>query len=685
MPRVENPNKHFENSKKRDGYSFLFNFHKTELSKKLTHVPKLKQVLNACDIKTINIKTFITDVNALLATPLDNTKQFDQLLAQNFILTFTLNLNLTQEEKIGFNSLLDQNQADLDTCLKSPIKSRFGSTNTRVDKLLKVKDLSKNYASFFTLKSLFTLKQLYIQDVYTFLDSLKNELAPPLPEPHKKKKSNSNTSDLETASETSDESVDRTTIEDLLDKSQKARAKHGQKLKKITQKKVESKKLEKFINTYHTKETNFRFYDSKPYPNILNPHINTNHTLKETIFKFELKEDLINKTPTPPKTATPPNQSYKTLTIPEKYIINQKKHLTNKFNLLLGSEKEFTITQTATGFNLKSWHLKRSHQQRPLGKGAYGEYHGDTFKNLNKEDVEFLILLPQISLENLDKILINPDLINIYFNQEDRPKIRLITDKAYARKKPHSTEKTSTNQLQFIKDIHSSDLFKKFGKGYTKPNFSKLLTTHNIIEVEEEIGFKHELPTPSKTYGIAPRARLDLYELSKKGPISFESLFNDLLKSFKLLHQLNIVHFDIKSDNVLHQNNTFKLTDFGNSSSNGSINRYKLNPSSNYHHAPESFSAGTINHLNDIWSFGLLLLEIVVDRSSYSDQLVRLLTSFQRYGYNERSAKTWNDFIEKLINDSRAIPKNFKPILTKMLEPNPSNRPNASELYHLLQ
>ena len=82
------------------------------------------------------------------------------------------------------------------------------------------------------------------------------------------------------------------------------------------------------------------------------------------------------------------------------------------------------------------------------------------------------------------------------------------------------------------------------------------------------------------------------------------------LKGLKILHELNIVHRDMKSANIfLFANGQAKLGDFNVSKEN--INKMLLTQTGTpYYASPEVWKDQPYNHKSDIWSFGCIVYEL---------------------------------------------------------------------------
>ena len=163
----------------------------------------------------------------------------------------------------------------------------------------------------------------------------------------------------------------------------------------------------------------------------------------------------------------------------------------------------------------------------------------------------------------------------------------------------------------------------------------------NIIEINNIINCSSLLNTKVlyKIEELAENGELFnfIYECKKGFPEHISAkIFVEILKSVKIMHDNNIIHGDIKPENILLDNDfNIKLIDFGfssiiNEESNGIINNIE---GSDTYSSPERRRAnfeGYDGIKSDIFSLGVLLFVITVGRfpfnlCEYSDKRYRLI------------------------------------------------------------
>ena len=156
-------------------------------------------------------------------------------------------------------------------------------------------------------------------------------------------------------------------------------------------------------------------------------------------------------------------------------------------------------------------------------------------------------------------------------------------------------------------------------------------------------------------------------------------LFKDILNGLNYLHNNNIIHRDIKPDNILlDNNNNAKITDFGISAFYKNYNPYDQNDilfmkNSIVGHkdfiSPEIIRGQNYDFKCDIFSLGLTIFYLM----SFSLPFDSIIKS---------SIKVERHFNGNTINQIYNI--NLRNLVNRMLDVNPDNRPNAIQAYEEL-
>ncbi|RHZ87838.1 hypothetical protein Glove_29g164 [Diversispora epigaea] len=146
------------------------------------------------------------------------------------------------------------------------------------------------------------------------------------------------------------------------------------------------------------------------------------------------------------------------------------------------------------------------------------------------------------------------------------------------------------------------------------------------------------------------------------------SILLNIVYGLKNIHKMDLMHKDFHSGNIVNQNLTLSyITDFGLCkpvSENDPEKIYGVIP----YMAPETLSRGEYTQVSDIYSFGMVILEV--------------LTSYPPYYNIPHNENLAMDICKGLKPEIKCeIPQFFKEIIKKCLNFEPLNRPTAEELY----
>ena len=141
-----------------------------------------------------------------------------------------------------------------------------------------------------------------------------------------------------------------------------------------------------------------------------------------------------------------------------------------------------------------------------------------------------------------------------------------------------------------------------------------------------------------------------------------------LLQSIKFLHKNNIIHRDIKGNNILlNEKGKIQLCDFGTSTMYVS-NRNLKKAGSSYWMSPEMCKGNEYNFPTDIWSLGITCIELAEGNPPYSE--VKSLIAMKTIAKNPPQS----------LKNPEKFSKNFNNFISLCLKINPNERGNIDQL-----
>ena len=196
-------------------------------------------------------------------------------------------------------------------------------------------------------------------------------------------------------------------------------------------------------------------------------------------------------------------------------------------------------------------------------------------------------------------------------------------------------------------------------------NLMKNLNNSNILKLYEVIKTKTNLYLVLE---YCEQGDLTKYINSKNN--NYDSIYiYQLILALKYLYHKNILHRDIKPQNILIHNNVIKICDFGFATdlkNNDLLNTFCGSP---LYMAPEILKLGEYTDKSDIWSLGIIIYEILFKEHPYP-------------------CKNQQDLINTIKNTSNLIinvewiDEDLKYIIEKMLDKNPYTRINWKNIFN---
>ncbi|MFW1746075.1 protein kinase [Acinetobacter guillouiae] len=160
----------------------------------------------------------------------------------------------------------------------------------------------------------------------------------------------------------------------------------------------------------------------------------------------------------------------------------------------------------------------------------------------------------------------------------------------------------------------------------------------------------------STSYYVMERAQESLKSYLSQGRISTQlalKFFKDLLRGLSCFHskEFNLIHRDLKPDNLLIESGCLKIGDFGSVKQLNSSNKSFVSKHSILYRPPESFGCqGFFDKKSDIYQAGIILAELL--GCSLSTDGENYLSRRERAKYDSLSTQTEKAiFVDRVIEN----------------------------------
>lgn len=153
--------------------------------------------------------------------------------------------------------------------------------------------------------------------------------------------------------------------------------------------------------------------------------------------------------------------------------------------------------------------------------------------------------------------------------------------------------------------------------------------------------------------------------------------FTQIVENVRLMHHNNVIHGDLKLENILlDKNNIVHIIDFSHSklaTRDGKLPFCASALQTPYIMAPEAYNGKyPIGNKIDIWSLGCVLYELITDKCLFSFEVPTVI--------DEHKSREYIRTINTTITN-----KNMKKLLLWIYNDNPALRPSADEILEFLQ
>ncbi|PPD67883.1 hypothetical protein GOBAR_DD35233 [Gossypium barbadense] len=221
-------------------------------------------------------------------------------------------------------------------------------------------------------------------------------------------------------------------------------------------------------------------------------------------------------------------------------------------------------------------------------------------------------------------------------------------------------------------------------------------TSH--VNVVAFVGFCYEISIRALIYEFMPNGSLDKFICHQESPdkpeqLEVKTLYNiaiGIARGLEYLHQgcnTRILHFDIKPHNILLDEKFCpKISDFGLAKlcerKDSIISTISARGTIGYI-APEVFcrSFGGVSHKSDVYSYGMMVLEMVGEKENIHSQTSN--SNFPVWIYNRLKGADLN--LEGMTAENEELIRKMIIVSLWCIQSNPSDRPSMTKAIEMLQ
>lgn len=154
------------------------------------------------------------------------------------------------------------------------------------------------------------------------------------------------------------------------------------------------------------------------------------------------------------------------------------------------------------------------------------------------------------------------------------------------------------------------------------------------------------------------------------------NVIKDIASGLTHIHEKGLIFLDFKPQNIIYsvQDSTFKLTDFGSSRRfhNGYVHHTDVMCTPLFA-SPEVINlSGEITPMHDAWSLGIIMFWLLTGRHPFLE-------------FDTRSPHQLLDAITTLPAPLHEVPSEYRTLVARLLEKDPTKRLQVKQVLHILQ
>lgn len=213
--------------------------------------------------------------------------------------------------------------------------------------------------------------------------------------------------------------------------------------------------------------------------------------------------------------------------------------------------------------------------------------------------------------------------------------------------------------------------FKNEARAAASLNHPNISTIYSIEENDDEAFIAMEFIDGKDIKSCIPKVLL------QQNPDQFNNYILQISEGLEAAHKRNIIHRDIKPQNIMiTKDGHVKIMDFGVAKlSNANITKVNLTVGTLAYISPEQLQGKQIDYRSDIWSFGVVLYELITGTIPFHGDYEAAII----YSILNEEPKAINSFLPD-------VPDNLASLVSLMLQKDPDKRISSyKELKNILK